>query len=423
MLLEYDVSNFKSFRNEAYLDMRPAKNRVLKRFPNNFTALASGQKVLKSSVIVGENAGGKSNFVQSVQFMKNLMTRNDLPIKSDLSCVHTANVTRAGTRINLTASDTSQSFQVEIALADIIYRYSLTLDVLGIIAEKLDYSEGSDKPFENYFAAERARLDVSELAEQASYGDALTLPYQISLRDEQSEALSHIVQTYNDSGRQITTLYLVLLATLGSPHCQSVLRWFTEILFIVAEPTPEFLVNVIDKTRLCDIMGSDKYLDIVRLIDASISDFAVDGERPFAESRIERTSGTGRKYSRLAKDDSTGVRRFLLWAVCIYLTVYENKVVVADEIDSCINPVLSDRVIAFIQGSAHTGQFVFTTHNIFNLTLRTFMKEQINIVTKDVETLESTLYSLADFPDIRYDVNKELYEFYMQGALGGIADA
>ena len=69
MLLEYDVSNFKSFRNEAYLDMRPAKNRVLKRFPNNFTALASGQKVLKSSVIVGENAGGKSNFVQSVQFM------------------------------------------------------------------------------------------------------------------------------------------------------------------------------------------------------------------------------------------------------------------------------------------------------------------------------------------------------------------
>ena len=51
------------------------------------------------------------------------------------------------------------------------------------------------------------------------------------------------------------------------------------------------------------------------------------------------------------------------------------------------------------------------------------MKEQINIVTKDVETLESTLYSLADFPDIRYDVNKELYEFYMQGALGGIADA
>ena len=84
-----------------------------------------------------------------------------------------------------------------------------------------------------------------------------------------------------------------------------------------------------------------------------------------------------------------------------------------------INPVLSERVIAYINGSDHSGQYLFTTHNIFNLTLRTYMKEQIYFITKDPLTLTSTLYSAADFDEIRYDVKTELYEFYLKGMLGG----
>ena len=48
------------------------------------------------------------------------------------------------------------------------------------------------------------------------------------------------------------------------------------------------------------------------------------------------------------------------------------------------------------------------------------MKEQIYFVSKDVETLESELYSLADFPEVRYETTK-IYEFYMKGRLGGTA--
>ena len=48
------------------------------------------------------------------------------------------------------------------------------------------------------------------------------------------------------------------------------------------------------------------------------------------------------------------------------------------------------------------------------------MKEQIYFVSKDVETLESELYSLADFSEVRYETTK-IYEFYMKGILGGTA--
>ena len=116
---------------------------------------------------------------------------------------------------------------------------------------------------------------------------------------------------------------------------------------------------------------------------------------------------------------SPGVAQFAQWALAIYLVVYKNKTVFADEIDSAINPVLSDRVLSFINSHDHFGQFIYTTHNALALTLRTFMKEQIYFVSKDVETLQSSLYSLADFKDIRYDVKGEVYDFYLSGVLGG----
>ena len=49
-----------------------------------------------------------------------------------------------------------------------------------------------------------------------------------------------------------------------------------------------------------------------------------------------------------------------------------------------------------------------------------YMKEQIYFVTKSKDSLTFELYSLADFPEVRYETAK-VYEFYMKGILGGTA--
>ena len=94
--------------------------------------------------------------------------------------------------------------------------------------------------------------------------------------------------------------------------------------------------------------------------------------------------------------------------------------IISYNIDRVLNPVLSDRVISFINGKKHNGQFVFTSHNVLHLDLKTYMKEQIYFISKDSENLNSELYSLADFPEVRYETTK-IYEFYMKGILGGTA--
>jgi hypothetical protein len=88
--------------------------------------------------------------------------------------------------------------------------------------------------------------------------------------------------------------------------------------------------------------------------------------------------------------------------------------------DRVLNPILSNRVIAFINGAEHKGQFIFSTHNVLHLDLKNYMKEQIYFITKDKDSLTSELYSLANFPEVRYESTK-VYEFYMKGILGGTA--
>ena len=66
MILNYKFKNFMSFRENVEFSMQAPKSKVKNRFPNNYMTSETGIDLLKTAVIVGENAGGKSNFVRSL---------------------------------------------------------------------------------------------------------------------------------------------------------------------------------------------------------------------------------------------------------------------------------------------------------------------------------------------------------------------
>lgn len=423
MLLEYGTSNFLSFREEAYLDLRPAKSKVISRYPNNYTKLRTGERALKTSVIVGENAGGKSNFVTSLVFLKDLLTRSDLPARTYINTLNSANIAsdELGIR-DLSKSNTKQEFSVTVATDSRSLRMELVLDFDGVCSESLVVqSERGTAEREVYRVDRDSVVWLSDnRGDDGSMQGKMhcSYSYDPSVGTISSNLMESAAEANLGSGR----LAVVWLAMLGEENCQTFVEALTRNT-AVARFDGRRIEDDFGAESMASVMGTQDYLDIVRLIDPSIMDIYVDDEQPLMDSSIVRKDASGREFTRQVRDDSAGVRQFLYWSYYIYLVVYQNKTVFADEIDSAINPVLSDRVLAFINGKDHQGQFIFTTHNIFNLTLRTNMKEQINFATKDPATLVSTMYSLADFTDIRYDVKEELYEFYLKGALGGTVDA
>lgn len=90
MILNYKFENFMSFRENVEFSMLAPKTKVKNRFPNNFITSNAGVDVLKTAVVVGENAGGKSNFVRSLSYLQSFFLETEPP-KAYKSVINTNN--------------------------------------------------------------------------------------------------------------------------------------------------------------------------------------------------------------------------------------------------------------------------------------------------------------------------------------------
>ena len=390
MLIRFIFNNFCSFNIESEFSMEAPTGKVKARFPDNYTSTDVGYDFLKTAVIVGENAGGKSNFIGSLKFLKGLVDVN-------------SQVQSIGAFVNATSAITErnpvQKFEIIFISASgkIIYKYSLAIDRSGIISEALYKQNKRKAAFSCLFAVNRNSDSKYEKTE-----------------GKVSELAAVLKNSNNSYG-----LFVSKLALLGNSDAIETVRWFKDIL--LPGSVPEDTENdPAGKDEDIKVLKDPRFLEIFRMVDYSICSIEVDNDKPFSKSLIIRKDADGNMIRRELQQDSTGVREFFAWAVQIFRVVYENRVVFADEMDRVLNPILSDRVVAFVNGAEHHGQFIFSTHNVLHLNLKTYMKEQIYFVTKNKDSLTSELYSLADFPEVRYETAK-VYEFYMKGILGGTA--
>ena len=389
MLIGFNFNNFCSFNIESEFSMEAPTGKVKSRFPDNYTSTEAEYDLLKTAVIVGENAGGKSNFIGSLKFLKSLVDVNS-QVQSVGAYVNASSI--------ITEKDPVQKFEITfISATEQVYRYSLAIDKEGIISEALYKQNKRKAAFSYLFAVERNVSGKYEKKEEKI--------------DELSVALKNSNNSYG--------LFVSKLALLGNKDAIETISWFKDILLPGA--VPEDRENdPAGRDEDIKVMRDPRFLDIFRMVDYSICSIEVDNDKPYGKSLIIRKDADGNEIRRELQQDSTGVREFFAWAVQIFRVVYENRVVFADEMDRVLNPILSDRVVAFVNGAEHRGQFIFSTHNVLHLTLKTYMKEQIYFVTKSKDSLTSELYSLADFPEVRYETSK-VYELYMKGILGGTA--
>lgn len=389
MLISFKFNNFCSFNVESEFSMEAPNSKVKTRYPDNYTSSDVGYDLLKTAVIVGENAGGKSNFIGSLKFLKSLIDYNS-QVQTVAAFINASSY--------LKDKDPEQRFEIcFVSEQGKCYKYCLSIDSTGITSEELYKQSKRKGAFSCLFSVRRDKNGKYEKKE----GKA-------------SELVIALKNSNNSYG-----LFVSKLALLGNEEAIETTSWFKNVLLPGAVPEDQDR-NPMNKDEDIKVMRDPRFIDIFRMVDYSIYGIEVDNDKPYGKSLVIRKDFDGNEIRRELQEDSTGVREFFAWAVQIFRVVYENRVVFADEMDRVLNPILSDRVIAFINGEDHNGQFIFSTHNVLHLNLKTYMKEQIYFVTKSKDSLTSELYSLSDFPEVRYETAK-VYEFYMKGILGGTA--
>ncbi len=407
MLLKYKVRNFCSFKDETVFSMKPGK--VISRFEDNVVRINPKLKILKTAVIVGENAGGKTCFMRSLDYLKYLFkSESEQIMLKPLS--HNYN------------GDETQFFELTVlAENDMIYTYELEVDVNSIVFERLNIRNSKhDESFnKEIFCTKRINYENCENSNEKT---ALKISYDIAIEDKYvSKELISVVESNHDKIVELNSLTLNYLALLGVDIVKPLVKWINNTLIL--DLPKEYSLNIYKKMRKNEedlsIIKTKEFLEIFRLVDSSIVAIEVNEEEPFEKTIIVRETIENKEFRIELNKESSGTRSFFAWSIQIWKVINKNAVLFADEMDSVLNAILSEKIITLIQGTEHKGQFVFSTHNVLHLNTNIYMKEQLNFITKNSESLSSELYSLTDFKSYRYE-KADVYDLYLKGILGGV---
>ena len=73
MLVEFRVKNFRSLRDEQVLSLVASKDKTLQDTHTLATGLKAAPSLLRSAVVYGANASGKSNLIKALQYMRGVV--------------------------------------------------------------------------------------------------------------------------------------------------------------------------------------------------------------------------------------------------------------------------------------------------------------------------------------------------------------
>lgn len=411
MLVEFRTQNFRSLRDEQVLSLVASPDKSLLDTHALDTGLKAAPHVLKSAVVYGANASGKSNLIKALQYMR------DVVLMSATLQPGQAFARLQPFRLDAVSASQSTAFEVTFILDGVRYQYGFAMNAQRIVSEQLLVYKAF-KPqrwFERHFDAESGK-DVYE------FGPGLKG-----------------AKTLWEGATRPNALFLSMAVQLNSEALRPVYDWFAHRLVILNEHaplSPQFSLEMLKLEAQRKAIG-----EFLRAADISIADVEVatkqatvhsirfdlatgkreeeTGEQTVDEVRFHHLTEHGQAVFDLA-DESSGTRNLLFLAGPVLDILSNGQTLVVDELDTSLHTLLVQALVRlFHRPEANTGgaQLVFTTHDTSLLdAYGLFRRDQVWFVEKRPDQ-SSSLYPLLDFSPRK---NEALERGYLQGRYGAL---
>ena len=411
MLIEFRIKNFRSLRDEQILSMVASSDKSMLDTHAIDSGLKAAPHLLKSAVVYGANASGKSNLIKALQYMRGVVLESaTLQPGQTFDRLHPF-------KLDATSVSQPTEFEVTFILAGVRYQYGFAMNAQRIVSEQLLVYKAF-KPqrwFERHFDANSGK-DVYE------FGPSLKGAKNLW-----------------EGATRPNALFLAVAVQLNSEALRPVFDWFANRLVIFNEQSPlspQFSVQMLkqeeQRRAICEFL---------RAADISISDIEVAtkqamvhtinfdlatgkreeaaGEQAVDEVKFHHVTTHGRAVFDLM-DESSGTRNLLFLTGPILDILKKGQTLVVDELDTSLHTLLVQAIVRlFHQPVVNTGgaQLIFTTHDTSLLdAYGLFRRDQVWFVEKRPDQ-SSSLYPLIDFSPRK---NEALERGYLQGRYGAL---
>lgn len=416
MLVEFTVNNFKSIKDTVKFSMLTSS----KDEGNSFEKRK--YNLLKSAILYGANASGKSNFLRAMAFMSRFVLNKYKIIQSTDKLPHEP------FRLSTETEDSSSSFETVFFIKDIKYRYGFEID------NKLVYSEW-------LYADEKgkeAKLFYRDL-EEKEYVNPNKFVEGYSFFNKKDEKI-------NVSANQ---LFIWKCDQENGEISKAILNWFNRFNMIDGMNHNGYINFTMKKMENEDF--KEKIINLVKTADIGIDDIQVEEEDvplevieklqlpEFIKDEMVKEGGfksitlntLHQKFDNngnvvdnvifeLEKEESKGTRKFFAMSAPILDTLENGKILIIDELDASLHPILTQHLIKLFHDeniNKNNAQLIFATHDTNLLKKTIFRRDQIWLSEKD-KFGSTDLYSLAQFKNVRK--NEDFEKQYIHGKYGAI---
>jgi len=418
MLIDFKVRNFASFRNEAELSMVAAP---ITEYQQENTARYGTLELLKSAVIYGANASGKSNLIRAMEFFcqfvlnsaKNLPASEKIPVEIF--------------KLSTKAENEPAFFEMRFIIDDRVCRYGFQVTPGEVLAEWL------------------------YLRSRPSSKEAM-----LFTRDHQEISLGNKFGPGRDLVKltRSNSLFLSVASQFNVQIAMDITRWLHRGFNVLSGLQNEY--KLYTRRRLADDPAfKERILQLLKMGDFGISDLSIT-KTPIDQEHVpaivkeslnryihkteltferidirtrhtqynDRHKPAGEVLFDLEREESHGTQQLFALAGPIIDTLEKGKTLVIDEMDSRLHPQLLSLLVKLLHSlryNRNNAQLLFVTQNSRLLSESLFRRDQIWFTNKN-KFGESELFSLYEFKEDGEKIRKdEAFEKnYLLGKYGAV---
>lgn len=409
MLIEFNVKNFRSIHSSQTLSMVAAKDNSLLTTNCISSGMTALPYLVRSAVLYGANASGKSNLISALFFMRQMVET------SAVATIEGQPIPVSPFRFDSEAINQPSEFEITFIEQGIRYQYGFELNATRVIREwLLAYIERKPQCwFEREYNPKTEKYNWN-------FGSHLHGGKQRNLWSESTRA---------------NALFLSTAVNLNSEQLRPIFNWFVHKLVIFpsnSQPLPfltmEYIKNNTHKSQLLQLFqAADLAITDVEIKTQKGSkiDFQlqtgniIKQEVDIPNATIFHKTKNNHNIGLALNEESQGTQRLFAFGGPILDILTEGKILVIDELDSSFHLKMVHFLINLFHNenlSKNNAQLFFTTHNTGLLDIHFFRRDQIWFMEKDPE-LASHLYPLTDFGPRKEEALEKGYLMGRYGAL------
>lgn len=422
MLIQFSIKNFRTFKDKATLSFVASNyDKDTREEENIYHNTTHNLRLLKSCVIYGANASGKSKFIEALVFMKRfVITSSKDSQKGDKIPVEPF-------KLNSISEKEPSEFEVIFIHKNIQYRYGFEVSNKIVISEWL-YSKPKTKEIELFY-----REYQNFETHKRSFLKGNTLVKEGLIRDN--------------------ALFLSVAAQFNEKTSVKIIEWFKNIGTISGVKEDGYEGYTINKAK--DANFKNKILELLKAADLGIQDIQVEmldldklpsnmpkELKEFIIKKSEEDEGaeflsdvltSHKKYDEnnnlvgkvnlsLDDDESFGTKKFFALTGPVLDSLENGHTLVIDELDSKLHPNLVCKIVSLFNSkekNPKNAQLLFNTHDTNLLSSGLFRRDQVWFTEKN-KFGEGKLYSLADFKSEDVRKNDPFEDNYIKGKYGAV---